>query len=265
MKRKFLLYVLIIFSSLSVLAQPTGRRKPLKKSNEKISEFMVGLGVSHLFTDIGGAETLENALGFRDIEMDKTRPVLFGGARMRLFEDIIVGRANLYLGMATGNDAGSARAARGYFYNTYLMELSAVGEWNFWRFDSGLGSLFAPIMRTTRARYYTSRFYLFAGLGAVMALPQFGISEGKHLWEAGETVKNFGAGMTFPIGLGFQTDVDSNWALGIEIGRRFTTTDFLEGFSTVYSHHKDTYWFTSLHVSYIFRKSNYHGRSNRRK
>ena len=44
--------------------------------------------------------------------------------------------------------------------------------------------------------------------------------------------------------------IDSKWVLGFELGGRFTSTDFLDGFSPLTSNFNDVYYFTVLNLIY---------------
>jgi hypothetical protein len=58
----------------------------------------------------------------------------------------------------------------------------------------------------------------------------------------------------FPVGVGLKYAIDAKWSLGLELGRRFTTTDYIDGYSNpVYSKHNDTYYIGSFKVIYKVR------------
>jgi len=50
-----------------------------------------------------------------------------------------------------------------------------------------------------------------------------------------------------------QYGIDKRWAASFEVGRRFTTSDYLDGFSSEGSKKKDMYYFALISVNYKFK------------
>jgi hypothetical protein len=57
-------------------------------------------------------------------------------------------------------------------------------------------------------------------------------------------------GLTFPVGLGVKFSVTSKVSAGVEFGRRLTTTDYLEGYSSPSSKANDLYDFIMFSAIY---------------
>lgn len=88
--------------------------------------------------------------------------------------------------------------------------------------------------------------YLFGGLGGVIGNPKLKDGSGNII-----TKDNFSKfGIAFPLGVGFKYTIDSRWSLGFELGRRFTTTDYIDGYSSEFSNHRDLYDFGMFSAIY---------------
>lgn len=205
-----------------------------------------GIGAANVFGDLGGAAVRDNWYGLKDIQFSQTRPTFYVGGRMDLNEQFS-GKLNLFAGMTAGKDAGSINDVRNYTYSGWLFELSGQIEWNFWSPQQSLGTLLSQ-KRGLRGAQMRTRLYLFVGAGAAYAMAEVE-TNGKDL-SNGEYLKDNSIALTIPYGLGVTTDLSPFWALGVEIGRRNTTSDYLDGISTDWSKANDTYYFTTLHAIY---------------
>lgn len=88
--------------------------------------------------------------------------------------------------------------------------------------------------------------YLFGGIGGVIGNPKLKDGAGTII-----TPNNFSKfGIAFPVGAGLKYTIDSKWSLGLEFGRRFTTTDYIDGYTSKYSKHNDLYDFGMLSAIY---------------
>jgi hypothetical protein len=98
-------------------------------------------------------------------------------------------------------------------------------------------------------------FYVFLGVGGAYfkpkALDNFSSSD--------RYVGNKNLGLVVPFGLGIKYPISSKTYVGLELGRRFITSDYLDGFSPELSEARDLYYFTVINVSYKIKK-----KSNRR-
>ncbi len=212
----------------------------------KMYEIHGGIGAANVFGDLGGAATRDNWYGLKDIQFSQTRPTLYVAGRMDLNEQFS-GKANLFAGLAAGKDAGSINDTRGYTYQSWMFELSGQIEWNFWRPEGCIGTLLSQ-KRGRRGPRMMTRVYMFVGAGAVFSLPSVD-THGKPL-AAGEYTKDNTVGLVVPFGLGARSDINPFWAVGLEIGRRYCTSDYLDGIHTDWSKSNDTYYFTTLHAIY---------------
>ncbi|MDR2039327.1 MAG: DUF6089 family protein [Bacteroidales bacterium] len=229
--------VILLFFSYSVEAQ---------YRRYKTYEVHFGLGVSHVLGDIGGSSYLDNWAGIRDLTLRHSRPMLYLGGRND-FNEHFSGKVNLFAGMTSDDDRGSLRDERGFAFNTFMLELSGQVEWNFLRIRGSIGSLLAK-RKGLRSYRMTTRPYIFAGIGFCYNYIDFNTRE--TIPCSGEYFKKSVTALVFPLGIGIRTDVSEGWSLGLEIGGRFTNSDYIDGFTTDWSKSNDAYYFTTIHAIY---------------
>ena len=98
--------------------------------------------------------------------------------------------------------------------------------------------------------------YAFLGVGGVFFSPKFSYSGNPPA--PYEYVSNYSKmSAVIPVGLGVKYVIDRYWSVGFEFGRRFAFTDYLDGLSTAYSSHNDTYYFGVLHAIYKLETDRY--------
>ncbi len=134
-------------------------------------------------------------------------------------------RANFLYGSISGSDANyDFRRERGYSFETTLIEVSVVGEWEPLgqnRFGSNLS--------------FQKRLspYVFGGLGLTMIQPETDFGEGAD--NAGVIQDKEAAfsnvQIAVPFGLGLKVALDEQWVAGLELGMRAPFTDYLDGVS----------------------------------
>jgi hypothetical protein len=149
--------------------------------------------------------------------------------------------------MMAGNDKGSYNDYREYSYSGWMFELSGQIEWNFIRANSSIGTMLTKRRGLRGARMQT-RAYVFLGVGAVYSITS--LDTHGHQLSEGEYTEGSTVGLAVPYGLGVKSDINASWAVGLEIGRRYCTSDHLDGITTNWSKSKDLYYFTTLHAIY---------------
>ncbi|MDR1666208.1 MAG: DUF6089 family protein [Bacteroidales bacterium] len=224
--------VLALCCSFSLTAQ---------KKRNSIVELHVGAGASYLAGDVGG--------GFDRFQLSQVRPVLYLGGRYDINE-YFSGKANIFMGRMSGNDAGTENDVRGYSFDTPIYELSAQMEWNFLNIPAALGSI-ASRRRGIMSSGFRTRPYIYAGIGFVYAEPVLEHSGNNLL--PGQLTQSRTSGFILPAGIGIKTDLSRQWALGLEIGGRICTSDYLDGLYKEGAKNDDLYFFASLHAIYKIR------------
>ncbi len=116
----------------------------------------------------------------------------------------------------------------------YIVKNSAEGSY---RFTKGY-DIFANFIAKMD-------LYVYAGVGPAFYkvkpndnLDQWKIVNGDD--------KYGGVAAVFPVGLGANYLISPNVLLGIDIGIRYTTSDFLDGYSSQYSKSNDVYYFMTF-------------------
>jgi OmpA-OmpF porin, OOP family len=159
-------------------------------------------------------------------------------------------RGNLLFGKMSGKDANITRLkSRGYTFSSSMNELSIVGEYDI------LG----------HKRYSDGKFskkvspYLFGGIGALMGV--------KPTTFYNETVNKAQASLisqdkaqatksTFiavPVGVGVKFDLSEQWGLNLELGKRYTFSDYVDRISKSGNpNKKDTYIYAGALLAYRF-------------
>jgi opacity protein-like surface antigen len=211
-------------------------------------EASFGVGTSNFYGDIGGAAGTNNAAGFKDIQLKYTRPSIALGARYKLTGDMAV-RMNLIYGFVAGSDANSrngGEALRNYSFTSTIFEPSFQFEYYLIP-ESRSTSSAALFNRRGMVNNYSKIYvYLFGGIGGAFGNPKLKDSAGNDV-----TKDNFSKfGVVFPVGAGLKYTIDSRWSIGAEFGRRFTTTDYIDGYSSQFSKHNDLYDFTTVSAIY---------------
>lgn len=210
-------------------------------------EYIYGIGVSNYLGDIGGANS-RDASAFQDIDIVNTRPVLSVGYRYRMYERFAIkgslSYANLY-----GADVNSVNESRDYSFKANLFELCGHVEYHITEEKQMISYSSMSMRGKLRKMNAGINFYVFAGLGGAYFKPKAidGDFSGRF-----DGSKNFS--LIFPVGLGLKYPISPKSYIGLEFGRRFVTTDYLDGFSPEASEKKDAYYFTVISVSTKIKK-----------
>ncbi len=204
-------------------------------------EWSAGLGTVNVFGDFGGGSGIGRHSAL-DLDFQGTRPVVFGGFRYKLRE-LVALKTSLYLAYAKTSDnytTNTSRVNRGGTSHTFFIEPSVQLEYS--------------LIRERYSRYYTmsniSHFnfshintYLFLGFSGLIYFPSRDVEK-----ETGQG-KPQNIAVAFPMGMGFKYSINRVYSFGIEIGHRYTTTDYLDGHSDVWSRSNDSYLFLLFSIS----------------
>ncbi len=223
-------------------------------------ELHFGIGTTNVYSDIGGSIDKNNWWGIKDIRIKETRPSFYGGTRFKLKNNQSI-KLNLILGFGTGSDVGSKNAIRNHSYTTTIFEPSVQYEYYFIAEDrrNRPSNLYN---RSGMLNNFTNKgLYVFAGLGGVLFYPKYiqgtpigtdiEIEAAKQQYPNEITSGYSHFSVVIPVGVGFKYSVDKYWSIGIEFGRRFSFSDFLDGFNApAYSQSNDTYYFGVIHAIY---------------
>ncbi len=253
MKKTIVLSTIFIFIVISVADAQRWRSRRY--------EAYFGAGTANLYSDIGGTSPTEDFFRLKDIQIKTTRPALSGGFKYKL-NHLIYLRTNFTGAYFSGNDLGTenaiARPGGGYKYQSWVFEPTAQVEFYILPEDFAMGSM-AMYNRKGMVNGFSQLYvYLFAGGGGILNFPTVtqmntGIEVNGDEWEpeGGFDFRRFG--VVFPFGIGVKYSISSYWTGSLEFGRRYTLTDYVEGYTSRFSNSADMYDFVTFTASYKIR------------
>ena len=220
MKKSIILILFLIVGNSVILAQRTDMRE---------MEVLVGGGPNMFFCDIG-----DGGLG----------PVGFVAARYYV-KDNIAARLNLAFAIGIDTDESTTNFARDYSFKTLILESTALIDYFFYHSDiigrQGRNGLVLNVPRLG--------LYAFTGAGAIFFNPVPEAGKGNYDFDNDYSKIS----LVVPFGLGMQYRIDKKSSASFEVGRRFTPSDFLDGFSPESSNKNDMYYFVLISVNYKFK------------
>ncbi len=216
MMKSIVVFFLILFFSSTLFSQIGGRKI--------FFEMQFGVGPTIMFTDIGN--------------------VGYGGnvevtGKYRLHPQLAL-KASLGGALGLGSDAGTENEDRGMEYYTIMAELTGQIEYYILKEGRGYGKGghmgYKPRVRP----------YLYAGGGPLFFFPA-------HIHNNAEELPDFNRYTVILVGgAGFLYRVNADVFWGFQFGGRFTTTDYLEGFSPSSSTTNDNYISAQILLAYRF-------------
>jgi hypothetical protein len=235
---------LILLSMLGLLMMPHAEAQLWKS---KRYEATAGLGTSQFYGDVGGYTIGENALGFRDITLKQTRFNVSGTFRYFILDEVAA-RLSLYYVMLKATDIRGSNEVRGYEALTSVFEPAVIGEYYIIRNRERNSYSFQTYRGRSRNHlkdfFKSIDFYALAGVG--------GASYGARVNEALDLrdQKNSGFTAVIPLGLGAKVTFDPNILLGIELCGRYSFSDHIDGYTSVWSARNDVYQTFSFTFNY---------------
>jgi hypothetical protein len=240
--RKYILFALLIVIPVLGFSQ----RWKLQRA-----EISGGIGGVNYFGDIGGTADESNWFGLKDLEINYTRPNMNIGGRYRI-NDIMNVKANIIFGYLEGSDEGSRNEARNYAFSSSVLEISGQYEYSIIPESAPLNFSLGNLRRGLRSASANLNTYVFAGLGAVFFdVKPLADLDGSNRFESNKSMS-----LVFPAGVGIKYPIARQLHLGLEIGGRFATSDYLDGFTSEFSNSTDIYYFSLLYVVYKINTSN---------
>jgi len=230
-------------------------------------EAFVGLGTANSYGDIGGHISAANAYGLKDIQLNFTRPSLTFGARYK-FNGTMAAKWSFSTGMLAGNDANSKNElTRDYSFKAIILESALSYEYYILSEVRTLPSGALYNKNGMINNIFDINLYLFGGFGAVYSTAKvtdystydpFGNNQFKRFDSKGYLIQDIywtepnppSIGLCFPLGIGVKYIWSNSISFGAEFGRRFTTFDYIDGYTSVYSESNDIYDFLTFSLIY---------------
>ncbi len=211
-------------------------------------EGLIGIGPSFSFPDIGGYTIGKNILGFKDLSYRQTRFNLNGSLRYRLSRTANL-RFSFTYGMLHSTDTRGSNEGRLFESRTSLLEPALLAEYYFVKNRYESSYLFLK-GKSIWGMLRSLDFYAFAGVGEV----SYSVRGNTDLVNHGMVTG--GSAAVFPLGVGSTLIYTPNINFGMELGGRLTTTDYIDGYSSLqYSKANDVYYFLNFTFTYKFKSS----------
>ncbi len=220
-------------------------------------EMMGGLGTTQFFGDIGGFSPSENNLGLKDITIRQTRYNVSVAAIYRLWKELNV-RLNMTYGAFNATDDRGSNITRGFVSTTQFLETALLGEYYFIKNTAENSYLYTRknILRN-RPRSMDARSVFFGFLARFDLYAFGGVGGLGYMVSANEALelrgyRDGGVAFVVPAGIGGKIMMSPELSFGIELGGRYSFSDYLEGYTSQFSKYNDVYYFLNATVTYKF-------------
>jgi hypothetical protein len=212
-------------------------------------EAVAGLGTTQFFGDIGGYSVTKNVLGIKDMSFLQTRVNFSFNFKYRITQEINV-RLGLTAGLLHATDERGSNKKRGFEAKIFIFEPDIIGEYYFIKNRNENSYLFVKGRKVGLRGFLKSLdFYAFTGIGGL----GYSVNENAKLKAIG--MKDGGFTGVIPVGLGSTLVYTPYLNLGLEIGGRYSFTDYLDGYTSQYSSSNDVYYFCNFTVTYKLKTS----------
>lgn len=200
------------------------------------------LGGANYLGEIGGAS--EQAQPFLlDMNIQQTNFAV-GGFFRYSFSRKVSAKFSANFARIEGADSLSnypARVGRNLSFRTDLFEATLTGEYNFFQMND--------FSRRSRQRIDFNS-YVFGGAGALLFYPYGQLEDTwyslRPLRTEGQEEPYDEITIVVPMGAGFEFTFNNKYRFGLEVGYRFTFTDYLDDISTTYAEPEDLPFIESI-------------------
>jgi len=206
-------------------------------------ELWGGIGPSNFFGDLGGANK-DGKHFMSDIDLKSTRYHLGFGMRYKIKEKVSL-KLNFFYGRLYGSDMfteSPGRSRRNVTFSSGVFEPSIQAEYSILKERLGTRYTFQNLKRF---KFTYVNTYVFIGFGGLFFNPKL-----NYIAASNKNQPYHKVNLTFPIGVGFKYAMNRRTTLGLEFGQRYTSTDYLDGHSDIYSKARDSYAFVTIIVTY---------------
>jgi hypothetical protein len=216
-KFKGLFLSFVVFFSLSAQAQTM-------ESYVQEGEFGVGIGAAHYFGDLNTRAALN-------------RPKLSAGAFFKKqfgnYIGVKIAANYAQIGYSDVYSSNETQKLRNLSFNSNIWELSLSGEFNFFKFYPGTSgytytpyvSLGVGVFSYDPYAYLNNEKYFLRPLG----------TEGQGSAVYPERKPYSSMAVCFPLAVGFKYNLNPSTNMFVEVGYRFTNSDYLDDVSTTYA------------------------------
>jgi len=171
----------------------------------------------------GGTTTYQGDLAEAHVEFSELH-LAFGGLVRYHFNDKIKLRGNVIYGRISGTDKNAKDPGlfnRGWSYDSYLVEMSMIGEYHpFSRGREDNIGLYRPQVTP----------YIGGGIGLINYNPKIAVSDFRDVNKFPEPGAK-SSSISLPVVVGVTFDFSEAFLCGLEFGSRLTFNDYLDGVS----------------------------------
>jgi hypothetical protein len=232
--------VLILISALYLLSSAANAQL-WKLRRYEISG---GIGTTQFFGDIGGYPNSKNILGLKDFTFRHTRINANASLRYRIGETVSA-RLGLMYGIFHSTDARGSNIKRGFEEKTTFFEPTLTGEFYFIKNKGENSFVFLKGNNSIlKSLFQSLDFYFFAGVGGLI----YNVEPNARL--AALRLKTSGFTEVIPLGIGTSMIFSSKINFGVELGGRFTFSDYLDGYTNAESLKNDVYHILNFTLTY---------------
>lgn len=205
------------------------------------------VSIFQYFGDCGGTSSTNDLMGLKDISISANRPGLSFGGIYRVDTRWYMQVSNSF-GFIAQTDKGSRNEARNFSFSTIVNETSVQGMYFFIKeSDRSYSFSYKEALRGINQLF---SLYAFAGFGSIY----YRVTPKDALVNSPRFV-NKHLSMAIPIGVGAKFTFTPSFSVGVDLGRRWTTTDYLDGFTSTFSTHKDAYYIMNFKLYYRLPKA----------
>jgi hypothetical protein len=207
-------------------------------------ELTGGVGMTQFFGDVGGYSNTDNFAGLKDFSFLQTRFDISAGMKYRVRSNLNA-RINLNFGYFHSTDMHGSNETRAIEATTMFFEPDLIGEFYFIKHKSERSYLIMKgRRRVSRPILPLLDFYVFTGIG--------GISYNVNFTEppvSGST-KTKGFAPVIPGGIGMNLIFSKELNFGLELGGRYSFSDYLDGYTSEFSKSNDVYYLFNFTITY---------------
>ncbi len=214
----------------------------VKKKSKPRKEIIIGIGAANFLGDLGGANQI-GTFFVKDFEFSMTKPSAQLAYRYRMKPYFAV-KGGFYYQLVSGEDNLTKepyRENRNLSFRSNIFELSIQAEFYFLKSNQS-GHIY-NIKGAKGKKSFEYEAYGFLGIGGFYFNPKAKYNgswvslqplgtEGQGL--AGQPKKYSRVNVCIPYGLGATTAINKEWKVGLEIGMRYTFTDYIDDVSGKY-------------------------------
>jgi hypothetical protein len=210
-------------------------------------ELTGGITINSLFGDIGGYPSSQNMMGLKDLQISMLRPGFDLGLRYKFNSQWSV-KGGIDYSLFSASDKGSKNDARSLSVSTSAISFGGQGEYSIISEDEVKRKrlTFSDGLVNSIGLY---NLYVLAGFKVMSFTPVLSNPAGIHI-ATNETITGRGLALIVPIGVGFKYFINNRLSLTSEFTACFSTSDYLDGYSTSFSKANDFFYQLKIGFAY---------------